>query len=163
MDMDFHVHHYAHSTALSPFNEHCLCHLSAPDQYFIAFPSTAILIANAAPSKSVLGSINGVAASVACLSRALGPIVTGFLHTVGLKMGYTGLAWWIGGLICAIGAVESFWMEDPDQKDGPCEQEESPICEPLLHAMRVESSGDDLPRRSIDSAYALDLSKVVKG
>ena len=131
--------------------------------HVIAFPSTSILIANAVPSKSVLGSINGVAASVACLSRAIGPIVTGFFHTVGLKMGYTGLAWWIGGLICAIGALESFWMEDPDRKDSPCEEEEQSVCEPLLHAMRVENSADDLPRRSMDSAYALDLSKVVKG
>lgn len=125
--------------------------------HVIAFPSTAILIANAAPSKSVLGSVNGVAASVACLARALGPTTTGFFHTVGLKMGYNGLAWWIGGIVCAIGAFESFWMEEA------CEEEEQPVCEPLLHTLSVDSSADDLPRRgSLDSVEELDLSKAVK-
>jgi hypothetical protein len=132
--------------------------------HVIAFPSTAILIANAAPSKLVLGSINGVAASIACLARAFGPTVTGLLHTAGLKMGYNGLAWWIGGLVCAIGAVESFWMEEAEAcTDRPCEEEEQAVCEPLLHSLSVESSTDDSPRRgSLDSLEELDLSRVVK-
>ncbi len=132
--------------------------------HVIAFPSTAILIANAAPSKSVLGSINGIAASVACLARALGPTTTGFFHTVGLKMGYNGLGWWIGGLVCAVGAFESFWMEEAEGRtDHPCEEEEQPVCEPLLHTLSVESSADDLSRRgSFDSVEGLDLSKAIK-
>lgn len=140
------------------------CLLTKITFHVIAFPSTAMLIANSAPSKSVLGSINGVAASVACLARALGPTVTGFFHTAGLKMGYNGIAWWIGGLICAIGALESFWMEDVDGRtDGPHEEEEQPVCEPLLHSLSVESSADDLARRdSLDSVEDLDLSKAVK-
>jgi Major Facilitator Superfamily len=132
--------------------------------HVIAFPSTAMLIANAAPSKKVLGSINGVAASVACLARALGPTVTGFFHTAGLKIGYNGIAWWIGGLICAIGAFESFWMEEVEGRaDRPCEEEEQPVCEPLLHSLSVENSSDELLRRdSLDSVEELDLSKPVK-
>jgi hypothetical protein len=132
--------------------------------HVVTFPSTAILIANAAPSKSVLGSINGVAASVACLARALGPTATGFFHSAGLKMGYNGLAWWIGGLVCAIGAVESFWMEEVEGRTArPCEEEEHPVCEPLLHALTAESSDDDSLRRgSLDSVEELDLSKSIK-
>jgi hypothetical protein len=132
--------------------------------HVIAFPSTAILIANAAPSKTVLGSINGVAASIACLARALGPTVTGFFHTAGLKVGYNGVAWWIGGVVCAIGAFESFWMEEVEGRTvRPSEEEEQTICEPLLHTLSVESSPDDLQRRgSLDSVAALDLSKTLK-
>ena len=132
--------------------------------HVIAFPSTAILIANAAPSKSVLGSINGVAASIACLARALGPSITGFLHTAGLKMGYNGVAWWIGGLVCAIGALESFWMEETEgSTECPREEDEQPVCEPLLHVLSVENSNDDFPRRdSLDFVEELDLSKAVK-
>src|SRR6202012_5394305 len=37
----------------------------------ISFPSNAILLANAVHSKSVLGTVNGFAASMACLARAL--------------------------------------------------------------------------------------------
>jgi Na+/melibiose symporter-like transporter len=133
--------------------------------HVIAFPSTAILIANAAPSKSVLGSINGVAASCACLARALGPTITGFFHTAGLQMGYNGTAWWIAGLICAVGAIESFWMEeaeaDPDQ---PCEEErQQHVCDPLLQSLSVDSPNDDLQRRaSFDSLEGFDISQAGK-
>ncbi|KAI1937225.1 hypothetical protein LOZ66_004143 [Ophidiomyces ophidiicola] len=83
--------------------------------HVIAFPSSAILLANAAPSKNVLGSINGVGASVASLSRSLGPTFTGFLHSRGLESGYSILSWWACALICATGAVESFWIDEEDQ------------------------------------------------
>ncbi|GES62327.1 MFS multidrug transporter [Aspergillus terreus] len=82
--------------------------------HVIAFPSTAILLANAAPSSKVLGSINGAAASTASLSRAFGPTVTGLLHSKGLESGYSVLAWWACGLVCVIGAIESFWMEESE-------------------------------------------------
>ncbi|KJK62898.1 MFS like protein [Aspergillus parasiticus SU-1] len=84
--------------------------------HVIAFPSTAILLANAAPSSKVLGSINGAAASTASLSRAFGPTITGLLHSKGLESGYSVLAWWACGIVCIIGAIQSFWMEESDSK-----------------------------------------------
>ncbi|KAJ5819195.1 hypothetical protein N7474_004786 [Penicillium riverlandense] len=85
--------------------------------HVIAFPATAIMLANSAPSSKVLGSINGAAASVASLSRAFGPTVTGLLHSKGLGSGYSVLAWWACGLVCVVGAIESFWMEEPPTPD----------------------------------------------
>ncbi|PGG95691.1 hypothetical protein AJ79_09918, partial [Helicocarpus griseus UAMH5409] len=85
--------------------------------HVIAFPSTNILLANSAPSTVVLGSINGVAASTASLSRAFGPTVTGFLHSKGLGMGYSGLAWWACGIVCLLGAFESFWIQEEDSRE----------------------------------------------
>ncbi|RDW90165.1 MFS transporter [Aspergillus mulundensis] len=82
--------------------------------HVIAFPSTAILLANAAPSSKVLGSINGAAASTASLSRAFGPSVTGFLHSKGLDSGYSVISWWACGIVCLIGAIQSFWMEESE-------------------------------------------------
>lgn len=82
--------------------------------HVIAFPSSAMLLANSAPSMTVLGSINGVAASTASLSRAFGPTVTGFLHSNGLEWGYSGLSWWACGIVCALGAAESFWIKEDD-------------------------------------------------
>ncbi|KAK2882382.1 hypothetical protein FQN49_000406 [Arthroderma sp. PD_2] len=87
--------------------------------HVIAFPSNAILLANSAPSTTVLGSINGVAASTASLSRALGPTVTGFLHSKGLEHRLSILSWWACGLICALGAFESFWIEEESTKPTP--------------------------------------------
>ncbi|OAX85556.1 hypothetical protein ACJ72_00050 [Emergomyces africanus] len=85
--------------------------------HVIAFPSTNILLANSAPSTTVLGSINGVAASTASLSRALGPSVTGYLHSKGLEWGYSGLAWWACGIICLLGAIESFWIGEDERRE----------------------------------------------
>ncbi|KAL2822300.1 major facilitator superfamily domain-containing protein [Aspergillus cavernicola] len=86
--------------------------------HVIAFPSTAILLANAAPSSKVLGSINGAAASTASLSRAFGPSITGFLHSKGLESGYSVISWWACGIVCTMGAIQSFWMEESEpQKD----------------------------------------------
>lgn len=90
--------------------------------HVVAFPSSAILLANAAPSLTVLGSINGAAASTASLSRAFGPTVTGFLHSKALEWGYSGLAWWASGLVCVIGAMESFYIMD-ENREKPFESE----------------------------------------
>ncbi|PKX93778.1 MFS general substrate transporter [Aspergillus novofumigatus IBT 16806] len=84
--------------------------------HVIAFPSTAILLANAAPSSKVLGSINGAAASTASLSRALGPTITGLLHSKGLESGYSIIAWWACGLVCVTGTIQSFWMEESEPR-----------------------------------------------
>ncbi|WEW54873.1 hypothetical protein PRK78_000299 [Emydomyces testavorans] len=100
--------------------------------HVIAFPSNSMLLANAAPSKTVLGSINGVGASVASLSRSLGPTFTGFLHSRGLELEYSILSWWVCGIICAIGAIESFWIEDDEPNNAEL-SEKAPImedCEP---------------------------------
>ncbi|RMZ82685.1 hypothetical protein DV738_g1584, partial [Chaetothyriales sp. CBS 135597] len=130
--------------------------------HVIAFPSNAILLANAAPSKSVLGTINGVAASAACLARAFGPTVTGSIHAAGLKFGCTGLAWWAGGIICVIGALESFWMEENEVRMDSEASEEEPVCEPLLHTTSVEASDEAGPQRrdSLASVQELDLSQL---
>ncbi|EEH08555.1 conserved hypothetical protein [Histoplasma capsulatum G186AR] len=85
--------------------------------HVIAFPSTNILLANSAPCTTVLGAINGVAASTASLSRAFGPTVTGYLHSKGLEWGYSGLSWWACGIVCFFGAVESFWIGEDERRE----------------------------------------------
>ncbi|EFY98401.2 MFS transporter [Metarhizium robertsii] len=73
----------------------------------MAYPNNAILLANSAPTKEVLGTINGIAASTASLCRALGPTVSGFLYAAGLHTGYSGLAWWFSGVVTLVGAYLS--------------------------------------------------------
>ncbi|KAL4913516.1 major facilitator superfamily domain-containing protein [Aspergillus aurantiobrunneus] len=98
--------------------------------HVIAFPSTAILLANAAPSSKVLGSINGAAASTASLSRAFGPSVTGFLHSKGLDSGYSVISWWACGIVCTIGAIQSFWMEESEPRKDVDEKAPEPNTSP---------------------------------
>jgi len=78
----------------------------------MAYPSNAILLTNSAPSLLMLGTINGVASSTASLSRAFGPTVSGFLFSAGLRLGYSGLAWWCSALIALLGALISLTMTD---------------------------------------------------
>lgn len=78
----------------------------------MAYPSNAILLANSAPSKQVLGTINGIAASTASLCRALGPTVSGLLYALGLKTGYSGLAWWFSAIITVVGAFLSLQITE---------------------------------------------------
>lgn len=140
--------------------------------HVLAFPSNAILLTNSAPSTLVLGVINGVAASTASLARAFGPTVTGFVHAWGLELGSTGLAWWVSGVICAVGAIESLWMEEvPGRMDQPdLDDEEEASAEPLLDPCAIDAAiaavGDDKqarddnapPLREFDSE--LDLAEL---
>ena len=88
----------------------------------MAYPSNAILLANSAPSKQVLGTINGIAASTASLCRALGPTVSGLLYSLGLRTGYSGLAWWFSGIVTIAGAYLSLQItEGGQQQDVPAD------------------------------------------
>ncbi|KAK4126177.1 MFS general substrate transporter [Parathielavia appendiculata] len=87
----------------------------------LAYPSNAILITNSAPTTLTLGTINGAAASTASLCRALGPIVSGLLYTMGMESGYSGLSWWVTGLVTIGGALVGMKITEPrgrmDEKD----------------------------------------------
>lgn len=87
----------------------------------LAYPSNAILITNSAPTTLTLGTINGAAASTASLCRALGPIISGLLYAMGLETGYSGLSWWVTGLVTIGGAYVGMRITEPkgrmDEKD----------------------------------------------
>ncbi|KAF9783643.1 hypothetical protein IL306_008589 [Fusarium sp. DS 682] len=93
----------------------------------MAYPSNAILLANSAPSKQVLGTINGIAASTASLCRALGPTLSGLLYSLGLQTGYSGLAWWFSGLVTIVGA----YLSSQITEGGP-QEDTMPEEDPLL-------------------------------
>ena len=93
----------------------------------MAYPNNAILLANSAPSKQVLGTINGIAASTASLCRALGPTVSGLLYSLGLRTGYSGLAWWFSGLVTVAGAYLSLQITEADQHQDKPEDTLDPL------------------------------------
>ncbi|KAI9772141.1 MAG: hypothetical protein M1839_002553 [Geoglossum umbratile] len=71
-----------------------------------------ILITNSSPSPLYLATINGRAASLGCLARTLGPIVSGPLFRLGLRVGYIGLPFWALGGIAGVGLVVSYFSDD---------------------------------------------------
>lgn len=87
----------------------------------LAYPSNTILLTNSAPSTLSLGMINGVSGSVASLSRAAGPAISGWLYSMGLESGYSGLVWWFTAVVTVLGAWISMAItesrEDLDEKD----------------------------------------------
>ncbi|KAL4909861.1 hypothetical protein BDW74DRAFT_44967 [Aspergillus multicolor] len=135
--------------------------------HVIAFPSTAILLANAAPSSKVLGSINGAAASTASLSRAFGPSITGFLHSKGLDSGYSVISWWACGIVCMIGAIQSFWMEESEPQRLTDEKKPEPDTSHARNVLRGSFTADkedgtaEEVRRLLSSARtSVDESEV---
>ncbi|KAL8859496.1 MAG: hypothetical protein Q9178_003895 [Gyalolechia marmorata] len=95
----------------------CFCLLWRTSAQALTFAPNNIMLANSAPSMLVLGAINGVAGSTASLCRAFGPTITGFMYSKGLSIGVSGLGWWVTGLVCVIGAVESLLMEEAKIND----------------------------------------------
>ena len=69
-------------------------------------------IASVVPTKERLARVNGASASFSCLSRSVGPVVTGKLLAVGLDLGYAGIAFWTLGVIALMGMVESLMLRD---------------------------------------------------
>jgi MFS family permease len=89
-----------------------------------ALPSTAILVNNASPHPSVLGTVHGIAQSVSSATRTLGPVLAGWLYGVGLHKGIVGLAWWCLAGIAVLGAVAGRWVREGDGHEILMEGEE---------------------------------------
>lgn len=77
----------------------------------IDYPVLLILIKQASPSDSVLGKINGLAASAGAASRTIAPPIAGFLYSTGTEMGCTALAWWGSSFVALLGAVQLWFIQ----------------------------------------------------
>ncbi|KAK4683154.1 hypothetical protein QC764_122660 [Podospora pseudoanserina] len=74
----------------------------------ILYPLLLILIKEATPSPSVLGKVNGLAASAGAACRMIAPPVAGYLYAMGKRVDCTALAWWGSALVAVFGAVQCF-------------------------------------------------------
>lgn len=107
----------------------------------IAYPLLLILLKQACPSPTVLGKINGLAASVGAACRMAAPPVAGYLWAVGGNMGFTGLAWWGSGIVAIIGAIQIFTIKrEKTNKSG--DYEAVPSSEHDI-TVAVENSNND--------------------
>ena len=82
----------------------------------LAYPVILILLKQASPTPSVLGKINGFAASAGAACRTISPPVAGILYGIGTEIGFTGLAWWGSGLVAILGALQLYFV--PREKYG---------------------------------------------
>ncbi|KAF1365107.1 MFS general substrate transporter, partial [Lizonia empirigonia] len=77
-----------------------------------ALPASIILVNNASPHPSVLGTIHGVGQSVSSAMRTLGPVAGGYWFGLGLEKGIAGLGWWAIAGISALGCIASLWVRN---------------------------------------------------
>ena len=108
----------------------------------LAYPSNTILLSNSAPTTLSLGTINGVAASTASLSRTAGPAISGLLYAVGLENGYSGLVWWATAVVTIGGAYLSFAITEPRGRLDEKESTESATAGPST----ARDSSEGLPK-----------------
>jgi hypothetical protein len=108
-----------------------------------AYPSNNIMLADAAPALTVLGTLNGVASSSASLARACGPMVSGWAQTRGAALGYSGLAWWTCAAVAVAGAVVSMYQthEIRNRAIGADAQQRARESEDSLAPLIEESEG----------------------
>ncbi|KAI0912637.1 major facilitator superfamily domain-containing protein [Ustulina deusta] len=79
----------------------------------MAIPSTVILLTEAAPARTVLGTIHGAGNMLASLARAVGPAVGGYVFALGVEEGMIGLVWWLYLVGVALSALAwSYLTED---------------------------------------------------
>jgi MFS family permease len=81
----------------------------------MAIPSTVILLTEAAPAKTVLGTVHGAGNTIASLARAIGPAVGGVVFGWGVHAGIIGMVWWLY-LVCVslLALIWTIWMQQPD-------------------------------------------------
>lgn len=82
-----------------------------------SLPSSVILVTRAAPSSAVLGRVHGVAASLASLSKAVGPAGAGALFAVGMRAGVVGVAWWAVAGAAGVGFVFALLVREDIEDD----------------------------------------------
>ncbi|KAF7954058.1 uncharacterized protein EAE97_001456 [Botrytis byssoidea] len=84
----------------------------------MALPAGAMLLNAACPDLSVLGTINGIGASVGAGARGLGHLVmTGWLYGAGLNSGIVGTAWWGMSAIATIAAIVAAYVSESPSAD----------------------------------------------
>jgi hypothetical protein len=72
----------------------------------LAFPLLLIMIKEAAPDKSHLGKINGLAASTGAACRTVASPIAGLLYGLSIEIHFTALAWWASAAVAIIGAMQ---------------------------------------------------------
>lgn len=78
-----------------------------------AFPCLIILLTNSAPNLRVLGTLNGIATSVAGVGRAAGPMAIGSVFSFGVKQGYIIIPWFVLAFVCVLSAATPLWLVEP--------------------------------------------------
>jgi MFS family permease len=79
-----------------------------------ALPATTILINNASPHPSVLGTMHGIGQSFSSAARTIGPTLGGSLYGLGLRKGVVGAIFWGLSGLALCNCIASYWVREGD-------------------------------------------------
>lgn len=82
------------------------------------------MITNSAESLRVLGTINGIATSLAAVGRAVGPALGGGLFSWGVKRGYVIVPFWTLSALSLLAFIPTFWLVEGEGFGEDSEAEE---------------------------------------
>jgi MFS family permease len=108
-----------------------------------AFPGLTILLTNSATSLQVLGTLNGIATSIAAIGRACGPFIAGQTFTWSIGAGYIISAFWLLAIFSIFGHVLMWFIENGDGFSNSESTNEVEIQETIKLDGRVIDGGDD--------------------
>lgn len=104
----------------------------------LAYPVLLIMIKEATASPSVLGRVNGLAASAGAASRTIAPPLAGYLYGAGIDIGFTGLAWWGSTFVAIAGAFQMLAIKRTKNKTATIR----PMASFIRPAMAEETNED---------------------
>ncbi|CAI7579885.1 unnamed protein product [Penicillium manginii] len=114
----------------------------------IDYPVLLILLKQASPSDSVLGKINGLAASAGAAARTVAPPVAGYLYSTGAGFGCTGVAWWASSLVAILGAAQLWFIQQKKNSTATVEAAAHchyvPIPEPPKESVHIIVTDTDI-------------------
>jgi MFS family permease len=119
-----------------------------------AYPCITILLTNSAQSLQILGTLNGVATSLAAIGRSVGPLASGRLFTWGVQSGYLVSPFWLLALCAIPGHIVTWWLEEgPGFGDN---EEEQKWTEELREDIGLETTAmSQQPGLDLEPAMAL--------
>ncbi|KAK4690928.1 hypothetical protein P7C71_g5967, partial [Lecanoromycetidae sp. Uapishka_2] len=104
----------------------------------LAYPVLLIMLKEATSSPSVLGKVNGLAASAGAACRTLAPPLAGWWYGIGTQIGFTGIAWWGSSIVAIAGAVQILAMKRTKKKTATIR----PMASFMRNAMPEEHNED---------------------
>jgi MFS family permease len=108
-----------------------------------AFPGLTILLTNSATNLQVLGTLNGIATSIAAIGRACGPFIAGQTFTWSISAGYIIAAFWLLAIVSIFGHVLMWFIENGDGFSNSGSTKEVEVQETIKLDGRVIDGGDD--------------------
>lgn len=83
----------------------------------MAFPSSVVLLTNASPRKSSLGTVHGAGNTASAFASTVGPVIGGLFLARGIEKGVVGTVWWFWlTIIAVLSLIWSFFLDQGENE-----------------------------------------------